>query len=261
MDRLVPKRINFGGNAPITEALVDIRAEMGEHVEPDALRGLVDGIAGAYPEVRTQTEWAGQIKLGSDSAPAATTAKHAVRGFLCSNPDGTQVVQARRDGFTFSRLAPYASWQHLRDEARRLWEEYVRVAAPDRVSRLAVRNVNGIGLPEEHVRLQEWFKLYPTSPAELGSMADFLVRLVYRHPQNRDYIALVTLGTLSPQNSQFKRGALLDIDVWTEVDQPADGRQVWEILEDLHEFKNDVFFGSITEKTEEWLHGGHAKPS
>lgn len=42
-------------------------------------------------------------------------------GFLLSSSDKLRIVQARLDGFTFSRLAPYETWERLRDEAKSAW--------------------------------------------------------------------------------------------------------------------------------------------
>ena len=63
-------------------------------------------------------------------------------GYLFTSVDGRQVVQARLDGFTFSRLKPYDKWESLRDEARELWQHYVQIASPETVTRVALRYIN-----------------------------------------------------------------------------------------------------------------------
>ena len=41
-------------------------------------------------------------------------------GYIFASSDERQIFQARLDGFSFSRLAPYDRWETFRDEARRL---------------------------------------------------------------------------------------------------------------------------------------------
>ena len=49
-----------------------------------------------------------------------------------------QLVQARANGFTAHRLAPYEGWETFRHEARRLWDVYRQTVRP-KVARVAVR--------------------------------------------------------------------------------------------------------------------------
>jgi uncharacterized protein (TIGR04255 family) len=43
----------------------------------------------------------------------------------------------------------------------------------------------------------------------------------------------------------------LDIDVFREVSLEPDSEKIWEILEELRNIKNNIFFKSITQKTKE----------
>jgi uncharacterized protein (TIGR04255 family) len=251
---------HFGDNAPISEALIDIRASA-DSVPLDALRSFNKGLEHSYPKVRLQQEWAGQIRLGAEANASMVTSKHGVRGYLFLSEDEKQIVQARRDGFTFSRLWPYDSFDALRDEAKRLWLRYVEVASPKKVTRLAVRYVNKIGFEEEPLVLSEWFHLHPVAPPPLGApMSDYLVRLVLPHPKEPRYVAIVTQGTSPPHRQEHKNAVVLDIDVWTNANFEPDDKAVWNVIGDLRTYKNDLFFASITKRTEEWLDGGTAGP-
>ena len=59
----------------------------------------------------------------------------------------TEIAQFRVDGFTFSKIAPYTTWGEVSSEALRLWKVYVEVAKPRQVSRVAVRYINRMRLP------------------------------------------------------------------------------------------------------------------
>jgi uncharacterized protein (TIGR04255 family) len=247
---LIKHRRDFGHKAPITEALIDIQASVPQDISLDSLRAFNETLQ-RFSTVHTQTEWAGQFKVdGADSSTMTT--RHGVRGFLFVSDDEKNVVQARRDGFTFSRLYPYEGWDALRDEAKELWKRYVAVSGATGVRRLAVRYINRLPMPSEQVVLGEWLNLHPRLPAGLGPMADFLLRVVLPHPENHAYQAIVTQGTAPPEDDRGP-GIMFDIDVFAAFELGSDDPQVWSILEDLRQYKNDVFFGTITNDTERRL--------
>jgi uncharacterized protein (TIGR04255 family) len=42
---------------------------------------------------------------------------------------------------------------------------------------------------------------------------------------------------------------VLDIDVYNSVDLPVDSDEIWNLLEKLRVFKNEIFFANLTEET------------
>jgi uncharacterized protein (TIGR04255 family) len=156
-------------------------------------------------------------------------------------------VQVRRDGFTFSLLSPYTSWNDLRTKTIAAWSRYVELAAPTGVRRLGLRYINRLTLPAADLRLEDWFRLHPVAPDVFGPLSDLLLRLAVHHPDDADYVALATLGS-TPAESPETITFVLDVDTWVQRQLPAD-EALWGLLDDLHEFKNDVFFGSLTPAT------------
>lgn len=245
--QLVNYREDFGAKAPITEALIDVQVTPSADLSLDALRRFNEPLAAEYPHVRTQTEWAGQLRVEVAGTASTMTSRHGVRGFVFLDEEQRLVVQVRRDGFTFSRLEPYQSWDALRAAAKTAWARYVEVARPTAVRRVALRYINRLNLPGGELQLPDWFRLHPNAPPGLGTMSDVLVRLALRHPDEPDIVALTTLGT-APSVIAGEAGFLLDIDVWLVREMQVNAA-ILDILEDLHEYKNDVFFGSLTEQT------------
>jgi len=250
---LVARRKDFGDKAPITEALLDIQVSTPEDLDLEDLRDLAVPLGERYPTNRLQSQFESQIRVEQQGqADPSVVTTHAVRGFSFFSPAEDRVVQARRDGYSFSKLHPYDTWDELRSEAREIWTLYRAAARPTTVHRLAVRYTNRIPLPAEPVQLQEWFNLHPETPEQLGPMTEFLIRTVVRHPANPDYRAILTLATHPPE-PKGPAAIMLDIDVFALVDVDPASDLIWDTLEDLRVFKNDVFFGTITPKTEALL--------
>jgi len=125
--------------APITEALVDIRVKLAADTELAKLGSIHELIVDQYPKrkERRRREFSFEFKEGE---PPRQTATDIADGYFYISSDDKQVVQARLDGFTFSRLKPYEKWESMRDEARRLWQLYVKFASPEFITRIAVRS-------------------------------------------------------------------------------------------------------------------------
>jgi uncharacterized protein (TIGR04255 family) len=245
--RLVPDETNFGDSAPATEALVDIRVD--GSVENSALAELSAELAGTYPIEHPLIEWTGTLKDDEE----AVMENRVVRGFLRRNDDTRSVVQLRRDGFTFSKLHPYTSWEQIRAIAREHWERYAAVAKPTKVVRLAVRYINHLRPPSGWTTSTDWLSIHATSarlPGGSDTPQDFFVRILERHPR-QPYMATVTVATV--QDSPGQRALLFDIDTACENEFAADDSAVWSVLDNLRDFKNDIFFSSITSKTRELL--------
>ena len=250
MRKLVEHRRNFGPGAPITEALIDIRCSTPDALELDDLRDFALPLDERFPTSRLQSQFESHIRVEGGQPNPSVAMQHAVRGFSFFSDKEDRVVQARRDGFTFSRLHPYDSWDGLRSEARELWERYCLVAQPVGVQRLAVRYINRIPLPSGTVQLSDWFNLHPQLPSTLESpMEEFLMRVVARHPDEPTYRSITTQAT-QPSGPDGRPAVMLDIDVFTHVQLQPDSEQVWKILEDLRTYKNDVFFATITDLAE-----------
>ena len=252
MRKLVDHRRDFGPKAPITEALVDIRTKTPDDLELDELRGFVTPLSQRYTTSKLQTHFESHIRVEGGQPTPTVVARHAARGFSFFTANQDRVVQARRDGYTFSKLPPYESWAELKNEATELWVRYKEVARPETVDRVAVRYINRIPLPKEGIKVEEWFDLHPNAPETLGPMREFLVRIAVTHPDNPQYRAVVTQAT-QPRAEDGALAMILDIDVFTIVDLNPESEEIWQTLDELRVFKNDVFFGTITKKTEESL--------
>jgi uncharacterized protein (TIGR04255 family) len=251
MERLFDRpEKNFGDGAPIKEALIDIRVELPTETGIEELRRFHDGLEERFPTTITQNAFAQHIHMGGEGSTITTTQQHGVRGFLHQSADEDRVVQARRDGFTFSKLWPYKDWPALRDEAAELWPKYVDAAQPERVTRLAVRYLNRIVLPEGPVDLADWFRTRPEFSHMETPVSEFLVRVVIEHPSG-EARAVVQLAALPKEDGETGTPILLDIDASCACEHDPIDPEIWKKLDDLRGFKNAIFFGSITDKTEE----------
>jgi uncharacterized protein (TIGR04255 family) len=230
--------------APIKEALIEIQVALPEKVKTEALNSKYAQIADQYPKHETLQR--GEFGLHSDEGhPTKVTIGHTVVGYRYTSDDGRRVVQFRMDGFTFSRLEPYDTWEDMKEEAVRLWKIYSDSVSPDPITRVATRYVNLLKLPL-NTELKEYLTAPPTIPEGLNQeLSSFLTRIEIREP------AIGAHGILTQALEGVREDhapVVLDIDVFMARQFDPQDEEFWHCLDQLRDFKNTVFFESITEK-------------
>ncbi len=231
-------------NAPIREALIDIQVNPRPDLEINSLKQFHDSLKKDYPKEQIQKQFHISLNLSQTRKTAHT---EEPTGFRYESDDGRQIVQARRDGYTFSRLEKYETWTNLRSEAVRLWKIYQEIARPDSVKRVAVRYINSFKI---EAPFEKYLQAPPISiPGLSVNLQEFLTRIVV-HNEALDASAIITQA-LKEMDTDGTNPLILDIDVYKVVAlDPAD-KQIWSIIDSFHDLKNDLFFNSITEETME----------
>ncbi len=231
-------------NAPITEALVDIRVDPAPVTTLKELEGIHELVREQYPVKKKQLQVQGQFSLGDE---VGAVARQDQIGFSFGSSDGKQVFQARLNGFTFSRLRPYGNWIELRDEARRLWCFYRSVIGPRKIVRIAVRYINQIDIPVARLDYKDYFYTTPeVSPLLPQELSGFFMQLQMPQPQFSGMLIL-TQATVAPP-APGMNSVILDLDVFKEEPGLTEDDQVWTTLEELRQRKNAVFEGSLTDR-------------
>ena len=219
-------------NAPITEAVIDIRVELPASVNLDDLERLHDQVSERYP------------------AKVKRTASQTQVGFAFHTADDRQICQFRMDGFSLSRLRPYGNWIELRDEARRLWAIYRTALVPGSITRVAVRYINQIDIPFAVIDYKDYFRTTPeVSPDLPQGLSGFFMQLQFPQPEFWGTVVL-TQTAVAPSRPEV-HSVILDINAFCEQPRVVSDDQVWLLLEDLRKAKNIFFEGSITDKARE----------
>ena len=224
------------GNAPIREALIDFRVRLPADFSQEALRVLATSLQSEFPKVGPIHQFRGQIEFG-DEGPVAIQEDPQLLGFRLESSTGLDVAQIRIDGFTFSRLAPYESWDRMVEDAWVVWERYVEGLRPLGIERIATRFINRIALPPSG-QLAEVFRVPPV--VSDGRMETFLFR--YQLAPMDGVSAIVSLATEEGPDTSV----ILDIDCFVRKSLATDTEALRLQLPGIRDAKNRVFFGSLT---------------
>ncbi len=233
--------------APITEALIDLRVQLPPGASLANLEKVCTNEAERYPDKRKQFSFSAQVQGGQK---VSANAAQQELGWLIHSHDKKHVCQVQLTGFTFSRLAPYDRWESLRTEAQRLWRLYKEVTSPIAVTRVAVRYINRLDLPLPLRDFKDYLQTVPeVSPAMPQGLSGFFMQL--QVPQADLPGMLILTEALIPPPSKSVVSVVLDIDLYRDQDLPQKEDDIWDLLEQLHVRKNEIFEGCITDRTRE----------
>ena len=231
-------------NAPITEAVIDI--QLTSQVSSDQLAKVNDG-QGDYPTSDQLNATSGAMLFGP-SANTFTTSTSQPIGFISRSNDNLHIYQARTNGFTFSRLAPYPHWSVLRSEARKLWKPYRDLVKPTSITRVALRYVNRIDIPLPVNDFADYLRTHPVVSSELPQgLFGYFMQLVLPLPEIKG--TAIINQTIIPPHVPNVVSIVLDIDINRMTDIPQDDDSLWLLFEQLRNTKNHVFEACITDKT------------
>jgi uncharacterized protein (TIGR04255 family) len=237
-------------NPPITEAIIDIRVELGTDFEYALLKDICNEIHESYPEVIEQKKVQSTIQI-APTGRSESPNKVEHQGFFCYSHDKKKIIQNRIDGFTFNKLKPYENWEKLKDESMSMWQIYSKIAKPVKITRIALRYINNIGLPLPIKDFKDYFKTTPDiAPTLPQSLSQFFMQLVV--PDDETGAEVMINQTMKSSVENNKLSYLFDIDAQKNLNITQEYFEtIWDEFERLRKLKNKIFIESLTEKAKE----------
>jgi uncharacterized protein (TIGR04255 family) len=225
-------------NAPITEAVIEIRVHPQESFKREALSALAESLKGEFPKQLSMRQL--QMGLAVSAQPEDPV-----------NMSSSQ--QLRRDGLAFSHMAPYSEWPTFRSEARPLWERFRAVVPDAKLTRCGLRYINRVDIPEATIELNDYFRLYPEVPKQLPCQDVVAMVTSLLMPQgDLECMAVINQSLVEPGKPDHV-SVVLDIDLFRQGIEQWTDSEVWDFFDKLRDRKNDIFEGCITDRTRELI--------
>jgi uncharacterized protein (TIGR04255 family) len=238
--------------ASITEAIIDLVVGFPSDVDLFAFKGIQSNIEADYPIVEPMILAEGQFQT---SPEVTATAHQSTVGYLFSSQNRKKILQSHQKGFTFRQLAPYETWNILRDEARSLWELYDTATQPNTIKQVSIRYINQLDLPLDHsgsLDFQDYLRTVPEiSPALSQGLSGYFMQLQF--PQRDLDAQLILNEAVLPRVVPNVVSVLLDLYLSSDVDFSPGSEEAWDLLDKFRDRKNEFFEACITDKTRELL--------
>ncbi len=243
VERMATEAMHFE-NAPIREAIIAIQVHDLPESTASELGSLPEQVKDSYPQKLDlrQAEFVGQV---GPQGPTATASQQII-GFQFQAADSKQIFQARMNGFSFHRLAPYQSWGPFRDEAFRLWRRYREVVGPVKIVNFSVRYINALVVPAPGL-LEDYLRVYPQIPPDIPQvLRNYLMRLDLPLKNEGSGEGTLTMVQNLLPSEPGTSSILLDNLFSYAASDVSDDNTLWNRIDAVQAVKNRVFVAALT---------------
>lgn len=233
--------------APILETIIEIRVSSLGAVDLPTLHALRNGDENRYSKELALIEGSLSVEVtGSGASVASSTAQQL--GYEWQNAAGAEIFRASSKHLSYHKLKPYTKWEYCRDEARRLWDKYLRIVKPQSIERLGLRYVNRLDLPPSGELTDYLLTVPEIAPGLHQELSGYMMSLTIPQPDIPNTRVRLRQATVEPPSPQVA-SVVFDIDVIRTLNVPADSNQLWTAFEQVHERQNQIFELCITDRT------------
>lgn len=236
-------------NAPIIEAVLDIDCDLPIGIDLGAMEAHVrEAFTDEYPKFRRQMVQKQQFEASPESAPEFSV-QTTIQAFQFLKDDERQLVQVRSDGFSFNRLAPYASLDDYLPEIEWTWQRFRELMSPVLIRRIALRFINRLMLPtvDGLVDLSEYFCVGP----QLADQESLQLLGFFDQHSAREvgtgHLVNTTMVMLPFESDRFP--VIFDIEAMHLAPvEPEAWENIRGTILSLRRLKNNVFRRTLTEQ-------------
>jgi uncharacterized protein (TIGR04255 family) len=235
---------------PIVEALIDIRFNVPETTKLTDLRAVCEFFAGEFPTFEERKMGIAKIEFrrseGIKVEAPPPEVSHFVRNNGTTNSPATRSIAIQRDGITISHISNYGGWNDIIALASRLFKQFIQVANPIATIGLGARYINKIELPLTTFDFDHYFTCGPKLPQ---SVPQVVFEFHYRTGVSGEspFLKAWINQYLTKKWTDHFPSVMLDIDVFQSDRYPPIWNDIAEPLEKIHDLKNRLFFGSLTD--------------
>jgi uncharacterized protein (TIGR04255 family) len=220
-------------NAPISEAVIEIRLGKPLSNFDEISPGLLEEFAELYPQKKEIRSMQFSFKAGD---PNVTAPSEDLLGYRLESQDGKYILQFKKDGIALSNVGPYDRWSTFVAKFNETWTMFSEKFTELKICRIAVRYINRFTLSKEH---EDYYKKWTTLNINNGANLK-KTSLAYLIEQ-KEFKTIVKIDTSENNNNKYEIS--LDIDAFCEKE--FSNSEINSALTKLRQMKNEIFFNNI----------------
>ena len=233
--------------APIDEAVIDLHVKFDNEPTIDQLKAFASTHwKSDFPVAHAVNTVAIAVQANNGEEEASSIATSTPQGFRLASTANDRVIQIRRGGFSFSHLRPYTEWETFRSEMRSRWTEFAKAFPPIEVTRLAIRTINRIAIPQQ-TDLAKYVTLTPqVLSLAHNPIVGFFMQVILEQPDISPTAKVIINTGIEGGPTPQHMNVLLDVDLFREDSFDPSSSNIWDALEQMRTRKNEIFEASIT---------------
>lgn len=251
----VPQRRRYR-NPPIEEALCELRFVPGQEWNltiPGRLQAELGDAYSGKPREQKALQVGLQVREGKTEN---VQVGEGVTRVHLTTESGTRMVGVGPDVTSIHMLRPYhdpddperGGWDEFGPRISTVLDAYWRVVKPQGVSRVGLRYINGIEIPEPVVKVEDYLKCallevegLPENYSNFSSRVDYIY--------DDDIHLILSYGLIHFEDDMAK--ILLDLDFIWELNESVDSAVASDMANDLRDRARAAFEATITDKARE----------
>lgn len=222
--------------APIVEAMIGIHTDAINRSLLKRIEELNLEMQQDFPVVEEVTEF----------IETETGTTNRICGFRLVQRETKYAFSVTLTGFSFSRFAPYDTWEDLTGNAERIWNHYSSCFEPLSVKDFSIRFINELVIPTD-VDIGKYLVATIHMPDGFVSNTASNMFLRLEMPLEKDNALLTLQQAFKGRMSDKEVAIILDY----QLDYSALGMtrdRLWTAIKEKRNQKNQVFFSCITEE-------------
>jgi len=236
-------------HAPIQEAICEVHFAMGTALDEAAVARMQPVWRDQYPDQRVVTEQNLQLHLGLDGVDAKSIA--VGHKLIARSSEGRDLAQLGPRFLAVNRLRPYPGWETpFRDTILTRLQDVVEVHHLEQVTRIGLRYINRIDIPEVPAKWSDWFAVSLPVPGGFGESGG-LFQFRFEKPLPGGLLGIINFASL-PTTPHRETSVMLDLDVVWRGSVPVGS--VRNVLEQVHEPHGRLFEGYLMDRTRALFH-------
>lgn len=244
-------------NPPIIEAIIEFRFKPAATSTLEQLSRFSKRYKAVYPKCAEVFEQMVQFNVqpGSDVQTDAATSSRAI-GFRLENFKGDRVIVSSIDRLVISIKSPYPEWPTLKDHALEIYNDYCGLLSAQLLTRVGMRFINHLDIEVvEGFDFDHYLRTMPSLPVFEGipnSLVSFNTEVTIPFEKEKCYATVrQSFGGQDSKKDSNSVVLIFDSDVYCEIDTPMTEEEIDNLLENMRDIKNRLFFGSLTDKAME----------
>lgn len=232
-------------NPPIDEALCAFYFAMGTEWDltlPGRLHERISAIYDGKPRQQSGFE----ARLEQNVQDSTLAFRQATQRVQLPNRAGNRLAAIGPESLSIHMLRPYGGWdEEFKGQIQQVCDAFTEVSDAE-ISRLALRYINRIEIPETYCPLNEYFALSMNLPDDYPQpLRGFFHRVESNIDDTQVSLALTFANTNAPEG---KSAFLLDLDLTWTLSEPTTLNDAAERMDQLRTMERDVFESMITDK-------------
>jgi uncharacterized protein (TIGR04255 family) len=194
-------------NPPVVEALCEIYTD-GSAWDPTVPGLFYERVRDRFPKRGQARDVEIEVTVGAP-APATKVTPSEPRSQF-AREDGSRMIQVARDLVVVNQLRPYPAFEEWRPQILEALDLYRELAKPSQVSRIGLRYLNRVVVPEPEVPMDRYFQLYPELPKALGTLHGPFMLRIELPTEVPGHQLVVTFGS-APRDREGTQAFVLDL--------------------------------------------------